>query len=149
MLWKTHLSIGIAALLYFLPYINNKPVFIAVVLISSFLPDIDSDSSYLGHNMIFRPLQWIFSHRGMIHSYTFCLGISLILALLYPPAAFPFFLGYSFHLAADSFTEKGIKPFWPMETEVRGMVRTGGPSEYAVFVVFVLIDLALLMLLFI
>ena len=149
MLWKTHLAIGASATLYFLPFMNNKLVFLPVVLLSSLLPDVDEGSSILGRRSIFRPIQWLFSHRGMIHSYTFCIGVALLFALFLPVVAFPFFLGYSLHLAADSFTERGIRAFWPFRSDVKGMIRTGGSSEYIIFVVFVLIDLILFILLFI
>ena len=149
MLWKTHLAIGAAAALYFLPFMNNKLMFLPVVLISSLLPDVDTGSSYLGHRGIFRPIQWLFSHRGFIHSYTFCIGLAFVFALFYPVMAFPFFLGYSFHLAADSFTEQGIRPFWPLDATIKGFVTTGGRTEYMTFVTFVLFDIVLFVVLFI
>ena len=89
-------------------------------------------------------MQWIFSHRGVIHSYTVCISVALIFAFFYPIFALPFFLGYSFHLLADSFTPRGIKPFWTLKFESKGVIKTGGKIESGVFAVFVILDFILL-----
>jgi len=149
MLGKTHIALAIANILYFLPYMNNEVIFSVTVLISSLLPDIDSAFSTLGEKKIFRPVQWVFGHRGFIHSFTFCIAVSLLLAFFYPVFAFPFFIGYGFHLLLDSFSVQGIRPFWPIKKESKGFIRTGGNVERAVFIVLVLVDLALLVKLFI
>src|SRR3989344_4103511 len=104
MIWKTHLAIGLAAALYFSTHVSNPLLFIPVVLIASLFPDIDSGFSYLGRKPIFKPIQMTTSHRGIIHSYTMAIILSAALAFFYPILALPFFLGYSFHLFADSFT---------------------------------------------
>ena len=144
MLWKTHLSISLAVALIVFPSITHKILFIPIVLLANFIPDIDSKESIFGKRIYFRPLQWIFSHRGIIHSYTFCTLISLVLALAYPPVALPFFLGYASHLIADSFTLDGIQPFWPIKSKVQGVVRTGSILEKQIFVISVITNVALL-----
>lgn len=149
MIKRTHLAIGLAAALYFLPFVNHKLLFIPVVLISSLLPDIDSSFSQLGKKNIFRPVQMVFTHRGPLHSYTLCIFFSLLFAFFYPIFALPFFLGYSFHLFADSFTINGIKPFWPFRFQSSGVVRTGGLIDGWIFIVFILVDVLFFLLLFI
>ena len=144
MIWKTHLAIGLAIALYFSNYVNKPLIFIPVVLISSFFPDIDSRFSYIGKKALFRPVQWTVSHRGIIHSYTLCIALSLLIAFFYPILALPFFLGYIFHLFADSFTIQGIKPFWPLKAVSKGTITTGGKIEKAIFYTFALIDFVLL-----
>jgi len=149
MLTRTHVAVGLAVAFYFMPYVTHKIVFFPIILIASLLPDIDSAASAIGKHAVFRPLQWIFSHRGVIHSYTVCIVVSVLFAFFIPVLAFPFFLGYSFHLFMDSFTVQGIMVFWPLKQKSTGPVRTGGSVESAIFVVMVIVDFALLVKLFV
>ena len=148
MLSKTHLAIGIFAAIFFFPYINNKLIFVPVVLIASILPDIDSRFSKIGKKAISRPIQLFTKHRGVFHSFTFCIIISFVFAFYIPVLAFPFFLGYALHLLADSWTPDGIRPLWPAKKELRGGVKVGGIVEQSVFVIFVILDVIFLVLLF-
>lgn len=148
MLKKTHLAIGISLALYFLPFVKNKLFFIPVVLIASLLPDVDSISSNIGRRRFLPPVQTILRHRGPLHSYTICIVISLIFASYAPILALPFFLGYSFHLLADSFTVSGIRPFWPLKYQTSGIVRTGSLIDRTVFWTFVVMDIFLVILIF-
>ena len=148
MLERTHIVIRLALGLYFLPFVSHKLLFIPIVLASSVLPDIDSLSSQVGRKMIFRPVQVFLKHRGVLHSYTFCIFVSLIFALLYPIFALPFFLGYSFHLLADSFSVNGIRPFWPLKFQSSGVVKTGEVVDKAIFYVFVMFSIIMIVLLF-
>jgi inner membrane protein len=148
MLAKTHFVIGLAISLYFLSHVNHKLIFIPVVLLATFLPDIDSGFSSLGRRWPLRGVQMFTDHRGIMHSYTVCVVISLIFAFFLPVVALPFFLGYSFHLLADSFTSNGIKPFWPLKYVSKGLVRTGGSVEQAIFYTFIIINVVLLIGLF-
>jgi len=149
MLMKGHLAMGLFAGLLFLPLVNNKLSFIPIILIASLLPDLDVPNSYLGQKPIFRPLHLIFKHRGVIHSLTLCVFLSLISAWFFPVFALPFFLGYSVHLLVDSFTVEGISPFWPFKGEVIGKLKVGGKIEGIIFYLFVGLDFILLIRLFI
>ena len=149
MIKKTHLAIGLAISLYFLPFVKYKLLFIPIILIASLLPDIDSRFSHVGKKKIFRPVQIFFEHRGPLHSYTVCIIISLIFAFFYPIFALPFFLGYSFHLLADSFTVRGIKPFWPLKYVSNGIIKTGGLTDRSIFWCFAVMDVFLFVLLFV
>jgi len=115
-------------------------------LLATFIPDIDSRFSTIGQKKIARLLQIFTKHRGMIHSFTFLLTITLVLVLFFPVVALGFFLGYASHLFADSFSVDGIMPFYPSKKKSCGVVRTGGRSEIIVFVIFIIADLGLLML---
>lgn len=148
MLRRTHLVIGIAVALQFLPHVNNKSLFFIVALVSTILPDIDSPSSFLGKAWFGKPVSTFSAHRGFLHSYTFCIIVSALFAFFYPILALPFFLGYSFHLFADSFTIAGIKPFWPIRNVSSGKIKTGGRIEDVIFWIFVFIDILLFVLLF-
>jgi membrane-bound metal-dependent hydrolase YbcI (DUF457 family) len=87
-------------------------------------------------------------HRGLFHSFTFCILATLALTLYWPEFAFSFFLGYGLHLLADSWTIEGIKPFWPLKLVSRGNVKVGGTVENTLFLVFVLMDVLFAILLF-
>ena len=52
-----------------------------------------------------------------------------------------FFLGYSLHLLADSFTKAGITPFWPYSRIAKGHLITGGVVEKGIFFMFVFLDI--------
>ena len=148
MLMRTHLAIGLFAMIFFLPHVNNKLIFIPAVLIASILPDIDSHFSHIGRSKAMRPLQVFTEHRGMFHSFTFAIIISAIFAFYLPVLAFGFFLGYGLHLLADSWSVEGIRPFWPSHASTHGRVRVGGFMEETIFIVFVILDVIFLVLLF-
>lgn len=149
MIKRTHLAIGLATGLYFLPLVKYKLWFVPIILLASLLPDVDHSFSQLGKRRIFRPLQLFMKHRGPLHSYTLCVLFSLILAFFFPKVALPFFLGYSFHLFGDSFTVNGIKPFWPWKFESSGVVRSGGVIDRTLFWTFLTIDVFLFVMLFV
>jgi len=148
MIKRTHLAIAFGLMLYFLPIMNKKLIFMPVVLIAALLPDIDSPSSAYGHKWYWRPVQWASKHRGVLHSLTFCFVVSLGLAFFIPVLAFPFFLGYSSHLIGDALTQEGIIPFWPLKKEAKWILRTGGKREMVVFLALLGIDALLFLRLF-
>ncbi len=149
MMLRTHLAIGAGIILFFLTSITYKIAFIPVVLIASIAPDIDTGFSYLGRKKIFSVFQFIFKHRGFVHSFTICVLLSILFAFFWPVIALPFFLGYGGHLFADSLTLEGINPLWPFKFKSSGKIRTGGRVEDGVFLAFLVIDLALALFLFI
>jgi len=144
MLIRTHLAITALAIILFFSHVSSKIVFILTALIVTFIPDIDHPISTLGQFKGFRFLQFFTKHRSFLHSFTFCILASLVLALFFPVVSFAFFLAYSLHLLADSFTVEGIKPFWPYPKKSTWRIRTGGKSETSIFVFFVLLDVLLL-----
>src|SRR3989338_641887 len=149
MMYRTHALFGIFLALVFLDYANNKLLFFLVVLASTFLPDIDCTHSYLGREKIFRPVEWFVKHRGLFHSLVFCIFVAGIFAFTYPLLALPFFLGYAGHLLLDSFTNNGIRPFWPFKKELKGFVRTDGKVEKGIFYFLILANVLLLVKIFI
>lgn len=144
MLIRTHLSITLFFVLLVISSIEHKLAFVLVALIATFIPDVDSQFSSLGKKKTFRILQFFIKHRGMLHSFSFLFMLSLFFVLFFPIIALGFFLGYGLHLLADSFTIKGITPFYPYKKKSSGRIRTGGKSETSIFVFFVLADLWLL-----
>ncbi len=144
MLIRTHLVITALFVLIFLSSVQNKIVFVIVTLIAAVLPDIDSDSSIIGKRKIFRPIQFLFGHRGFLHSFTFLLLFTFFFVLFIPVIAFPLFLGYSLHLFADSFTIQGIRPFYPLRKTYAGKFKTGGKIDLMLFISVLIIDLFVL-----
>ena len=123
---------------------NNQIVFVVMALIGTLLPDIDIAFSTLGRYRVFRLLQAFVRHRGVIHSFSFAVLLSLIIAVFWPAASLGFFLGYGLHLFSDSFTKDGIQPFWPYKKRSLGFITTGGKIETTVLVIFIIVDLLLI-----
>ena len=149
MLLKTHFALAILIILLFLQQVNSKIIFIIMVLVASVVPDLDSPNSVFGKFMIFRPVQNIFKHRGILHSLTLALLISLGIAVFFPIASFGFFLGYGIHLFADAFTKDGIKVFWPLKFIANGPLHTGGKIEESIFFLLIFINMAVFFILYI
>ena len=148
MLIRTHLAFVVLALILFVSHVNNTIFFIFVALIATMLPDIDSAFSTLGHHRIFSLLRFFVKHRGIIHSFTFCVLVAILLAILWPMAALPFFLGFGLHLFVDSFTQEGIMPFWPYQKRSFWRLKTGGVVESTLFLFLVLFDIFLFIVIF-
>lgn len=149
MMYRTHLAIAVMLMLLFLPVVTYKWTFIIVLIICTFLPDIDISQSYLGKHKILRPIQWVVKHRGVFHSFTFAIIVALIFTFYVPVLALPFFLGYGGHLLGDAMTPDGIRPFWPSKSEMKWKIRTNGRVEKILFYVLVVINILLLIRFFI
>lgn len=141
MLTKTHLAITLFFVLILLESISNKTLFVAVALISTLIPDIDSKFSSLGKKKVFRPLQFFIKHRGILHSFIFLIIVEGILILFYPVLAFPFLVGYGLHLFADGFTKRGIRLLYPLKKKFSGNIRVGGFTDITLFFIFSFFDL--------
>jgi len=141
---RTHLAIGIFFALMLAKYFENKWVFILMVLIGTIIPDLDSSYSSFGRFLIFRPFQFFIKHRGLIHSFTFAVLLSLIFYFFWNVGWLGFFIGYSAHLIADCFTKSGVRVFWPLDFKVKGFLRTGGVVDELLFIILVIINLILI-----
>ena len=145
-MYKTHIAIAVFFILLFISHAGYKIVFTLVSLIATMLPDVDSAFSKFGRAKAARVVQFFTRHRGFFHSFTFCIVVSVVLALFSPTVilALPFFLGYSVHLLADSFTSEGIRPFWPAKKRISWKVPVGSVVEKSIFVSFLVVDLFML-----
>jgi len=150
MIRRTHLAIGLLLVLIFLPQIQGtsteKIVFSIVLLVSSLFPDIDFAFSTLGKFKGFRFLQFFIGHRGIMHSLTFAIAGAFALSFFFPRYALAFFLGFGFHVFADSFTVDGVRPFWPSYRISNGGIRTGGITETTLFIFILILDALLFLL---
>ncbi len=145
MLIRTHLSITLFFILLFISVVEYKFAFVLAALLATFIPDADSKFSTLGKKKSLRILQFFVKHRGMMHSFSFLILITLFFVLFFPIISLGFFLGYGLHLLADSFTVRGIRPFYPLKKKSSWKIRTGGRSEVIILVCFIIGDLGLLM----
>src|SRR6056297_406994 len=118
MLLRTHFAISIFAILLLINSVEGKLLFVLATLVFTAVPDIDSPNSKWGRRKIFRPLQFFVKHRGLFHSFSFLILISLFFLFLVPKLVLPFFLAYSLHLFADSFTKEGITLFYPFKKKL-------------------------------
>ncbi len=143
MLIKTHIVITLFFSLLLVSYVKSPIFFLVFALFATYLPDIDSKKSKIGNHIFLRPFQWFSRHRGMIHSFTFLFFLVFFLALFFPIIALPFFVGYSSHLLSDSFTLKGIKPFYPFKKASSWKIRTGSIFETNIFLFFLIADIFL------
>lgn len=149
MLLRTHIAFAILIMLLFISHINSPWIFILMVLVGTVLPDLDTSSSSWGRHFIFRPLQFFIKHRGIIHSLTIAVAISILLSVYWPVVSLGFFVGYSFHIVLDSFTREGIQPFWPLKAKSYGFISSGGKIEDSIFVFLILVDIVLIILAFV
>jgi len=133
MLLRTHLMFAILVIILFLNYVEYKLAFIIMVLVATAVPDFDNKKSSWGRHIVFRPFQFFTKHRGMIHSFTTSVVLSVILAFFWPVLSLGFFVGFSVHLITDSFTKSGIRPFWPLKIKSSGPLHTGGRIEESMF----------------
>ena len=143
MLLRTHLTFGIFMIILFLQHVNHKLIFVSMVFIATIFPDLDSSFSSWGRHLVFRPLQFFVKHRGIMHSFSFAILISVFLTIFWPVASFGFFIGYSVHLICDSFTKQGIKPFWPLKFKSKGPLRSGSRTESSIFIFLIVVDVLL------
>jgi len=133
-------------MILFFEHVQNKFVFIGMVVVATIIPDLDCGFSSYGKHLIFRPLQFFVKHRGIVHSFTTAIVLSIVLSVFYPIASFGFFVGYSVHLIVDSFTKKGIQPFWPLKIRSSGFIASGGKVEESLFFSLIFIDIGLFIL---
>lgn len=137
MMFRTHLAIGIISALLIHDYFNTGLLFSLALIISTSLPDIDHQGSWLGRRLkpISMPINFIFGHRGITHSLIIPL---LILALAinygYGQIGLAVMLGYTAHIISDSFTSEGVKAAYPFSKKIfSGPLKTNGIGEHFIF----------------
>ncbi len=144
MFFRTHLAAALLLILLLFDYIANPVLFLPIALIATIIPDIDSRFSKIGKRKIFRIFNFFVKHRGIMHSFTFLLLISLLIFLFFKEALLPFASAYSLHLLLDMLTIQGIAPFFPLKFRIKGMIKTGGIIENILFLSLIAADLFLI-----
>jgi inner membrane protein len=146
MLFRSHLVFAGLVFLFFVRYLEmsnySKLLFGIFLFLATIFVDIDSRNSKIGNHWFFRPIQWFFSHRGMIHSLLAMLFFSFVIYFFSQIMAFGFFIGYLAHLFLDSLTKEGIFLFWPVYNKKISFVniKAGGIFEEIFFVLVLLLD---------
>jgi len=145
MLFRTHISFGIfLVLLCFLIEPLISVWFGIAVLIGSLVPDIDSSYSFLGKNLIFRPIQFFIKHRGIMHSLFFGIFLFFIISYFSFVIGLGFLIGFLGHLILDLITKEGINLFWPVYFKIHGFFKTGGFIESLIFLILISVDFVLI-----
>lgn len=144
MKFRTHLAFSflISILIINSFNIQNKIIFIIIMLIASALPDIDSYKSKLGKKI--KPVSFLINillgHRGIFHSPFLPILVSLLIMLINYEIAAAFFIGYISHLVLDSLTPKGIMIFYPFSKKrTKGLIRTGSLWENIFFFILIIL----------
>ncbi len=135
MMLSTHLLFGLLAGLVFVDFfdIENKIIFLVIVVFSAGLPDIDTLKSKIGKKLEpFARVASLFSHRGFFHSLTALMILYIILFFLDKEIALAAFIGFLSHLILDAFTKKGVALFYPLKFRLKGFIKTGSFAEYIV-----------------
>lgn len=122
----------------------DQYVFLAIILFTSLLPDIDSAHSLLGSKV--KALSLAFRHRGIIHSLFVMTIFGIILLLITPNLYYllALVIGYFSHLMLDSLTPKGIPLFWPSKKRLNGSFKTTGLIDWLLLMAFFILDVILL-----
>ena len=151
MMFRTHLAFSFLISILIIDSFNiqNKVMFIVILLIASVLPDIDSYKSKLGRKI--KPISFLINiflgHRGIFHSLFLLILISLIIAFINNEIAAAFFIGYLSHLILDSLTPEGVMFFYPFSKKrIKGIIRTSSLWENIFFFVFIILCFEMLFL---
>jgi inner membrane protein len=149
MLAKTHLAFGALAALVMLIFIDvpNVLLFFFLVLLGTYIPDIDQSESKINRKLIFTKIIPMFvRHRGLFHSILAAIILSVVLWFaLGSVYGFGIFIGYLSHLVSDGLTVSGVRIFQPFSKfRIRGPIKTGTYGEYGIFVIVLAIDVLLL-----
>lgn len=147
MLFKTHIAFSVFLILLLISFIDEGLIFIFSVLIGTIILDLDSPKSKYGKSIIFRPLQFFVSHRGILHSLTFAIVVSVIVSIFFPVIGFGLFIGFLSHIFMDSLTKEGVRILWPLKFKTRFIIKTGGETDQVLFLVLTLINVTLLIFL--
>lgn len=136
----THLSFA-----FFLSSVIPVPdtartFFIIVSCVSSLIPDIDTERSFLGKKvwLFSRSLRSLFGHRKLFHSLLFAVSLSVIFSLFNIILGTAVFAGMMSHIFLDSLTRQGTYPLYPVKKKVSFLLKTGGMTESALSMLFII-----------
>ncbi len=134
---KTHLMFALVASIIVVYFIPQLLFYVPLILFGSLLPDIDHPNSKLGRKIwpISKLINWVFGHRGFLHSIFFVLLISIPIGIYFGFSfGFAIAIGILSHLLSDALTVSGIALFYPLSNfKIKGFVRTGSWLEYIIY----------------
>lgn len=118
---------------------SNYSFQLALILLSfslgSLLPDIDSEDSTIGKYI--KPISRMIPHRTITHTIWAVLAVGVAAWFSQSIYLFALAVGYMVHIAEDSFSEQGIRWFYPIPSmrskRFRLAYETGGFAETIMF----------------
>lgn len=129
---KTHAAVGLfvgVALARSLGVTDEQAALtVALAVIGSLAPDLDTPQSYISRLLILNPVHLFVRHRGVLHS-GLVAGLLMVAGLVHP-LALPFAMGYASHILIDALTVSGVPVLWPRRESLRGPFRTGGLMDH-------------------
>ena len=151
MMYYTHLAFGFLVSLLFLDFFNiqNKLIFILIVIFFSIFPDIDERKSKIGkkYKFISTIINYIFGHRGFFHSIYIPLILYFVFYYINNEIGIAILAGYFSHLLMDGITKNGIRPLYPLiNKKINGFFKTNSVSEKMLFLVIIFLILYLLLI---
>ncbi len=151
MMYYTHLAFGFLLSLIFVDLINveNKILFILIVVFFSIFPDIDETRSKISKEIkiVSRIINFIFGHRKFIHTIYLPILFFILFNLINFEIAVAALIGYFSHLFMDAITKQGIKPFYPLYNKrINGPFKTNSFLEKIIFLVIIVLSIYLLVL---
>jgi|TARA_Y100000294_G_C8558225_1_gene338004 inner membrane protein len=148
-MYYTHLAFGLLVSLLSIEFfpIKNKILFIIIATFFSILPDIDESRSKIGrkNKIISKTINFIFGHRGFIHTIYIPIIIFILFNLINTDIAYAALIGYLSHLLGDSLTKAGITPLYPLiNKRINGFLKTNSFFEKIIFLALILANLYLI-----
>ncbi len=139
MRWTTHLLFAVLVASLFAK--EQGWLAIGMILLGSFLPDIDHPQSKLGSKI--KIVAWLSQHRGFWHTPFAMVMVSLLVALLTQvKIGMGLGVGYASHIVLDTLTIKGIMLFYPFSRRrLTGPIETGSVSEGVLVVLLVILTM--------
>ena len=140
---RTHLTfsilIGLTSTFFLELGMTESAIFFSLVVLASFLPDIDHPDSTFGKKI--KPISYLVKllagHRGVFHSMLVPLVLYMVMYLLnlqiYGSAIL---IGYLSHLLLDSFNHQGVAWLFPLPARIKGAVKSGGFTDFILFLIF-------------
>lgn len=107
-------------------------IVLLVMMFGAIFPDIDHPDSTIGQKVKFisKPINWIFGHRGFLHSLFFALLIYALIFIFSFQIANAFMIGFITHILLDGLTKEGIEIIRPLtDFKIRGPFISNGIAE--------------------
>lgn len=143
MMFLTHVLFGILSGYIACSFLGcgSSLLLIAVAAAAAVIPDLDHVSSKLGRRLppLALILNFLFSHRGFLHSVFPPLLLYFIISRISPLIAAAVLAGYISHLLLDATTTRGIRPFHPFPIRIRGFIRTNSFVEKIVALLLIIV----------
>ena len=151
MMYYTHLAFGLLVSLLSIEIfdIQNKLIFILIVIFFSIFPDIDEKKSKIGrkNKTLSTIINFIFGHRGFFHSIYIPLFLYFVFYYINNEVGIAILAGYFSHLFMDAITKNGIRPLYPLiNKRINGFFKTNSILEKILFLIIILLILYFLLI---